>query len=319
MPPVRRRVALIAGPTASGKSALALTLAKRAGGVIINADSAQVYRDLKVVSARPSAEQEADVPHRLYGTRDGADPCSAADWAVEARREIDAAHAQDLLPVLVGGTGLYLRTLLDGIAPIPPIDPAIRAEVRALPVAEAHTALASEDPDSAARLRPSDTTRVARALEVVRSTGRPLGHWHQQRSGGIAGEIALQPLLLLPPRPWLYQRCDIRFEEMMSDEGISEVSSLLDRGLDPALPVMRAIGVREIAAFVRGETGREAALDAGRRATRHYAKRQYTWFAHQPPRGWPRFDTPPEGEAAAQALALLVAAAGSGGHIADAC
>ena len=260
--------------------------------MIVNADSAQIYRDLRIVSARPDRAQEQAVPHRLYGSRDGAEPCSAADWAAEARREIEAAHHIGRLPILVGGTGLYINTLLQGIAPIPEIAPEIRAGVRRMPVAEAYAALAQEDGEAAARLRPTDTTRVARALEVVRSTGRPLGFWQQRREGGIADRIALHPLVLLPPRPWLYERCDERYEEMLSDEGLAEVSSLLNRGLDPTLPVMRAIGVREISAYLRGEATRAQALEAGRRATRQYAKRQYTWFAHQSPAAWPRWLEP---------------------------
>jgi tRNA dimethylallyltransferase len=287
-------LALIAGPTASGKSALALALVERAGGVLINADSAQVYRDLRVVTARPSPQDEARAPHRLYGYRDGAEPCSAADWAADASREVADAHQAGRLPILVGGTGLYLRTLIEGIAPVPPIDPAIRAEVRALDVADAYRALEREDAPAAARLRPTDTTRVARALEVVRSSGRPLAGWQAERQGGLAGSVSLRPLILLPPRDWLYQRCNARFETMFSDEGFTEVNSLLERRLDPALPVMRAIGVAELAAFLGGELGREAALEAGRTATRQYAKRQYTWFSRQPPPDWPRWTQPPD-------------------------
>jgi len=287
--PARPPLALIAGPTASGKSALALALAEQAGGTIINADSAQVYRDLAILSARPAPEEEARVPHRLYGHRDGALPCSAADWAAEARDEIDAAHADGRLPILVGGTGLYLRTLLQGIAPVPEIDREIRATVRNLTAEQAFAALLREDPEAAARLRPSDTTRIARALEVVRATGKPLSHWQQARAGGIADRVDLRPLLLLPPREWLYERCDRRFEAMMSDAGIAEVETFLARGLAPSLPVMRAIGVREIAAFLAGKLSREQAHAAGRQATRNYAKRQYTWFRHQPPPHWPRY------------------------------
>jgi tRNA dimethylallyltransferase len=282
------RLALIAGPTASGKSALALALAEGTSGTVINADSAQVYADLRIVSARPGPEQEASAPHRLYGYRDGALPCSAADWAADARREIAAAQAAGRLPILAGGTGLYLRTLLDGIAPVPEIEPAVRADVRARPVAENHAALVDEDPEAAARLRPTDTTRVARALEVVRSTGRPLAEWQRERTGGLSGEVELRPLLLLPPRDWLYRRCDERFDKMLSEEGVEEVRSLLARRLPESLPVMRAIGVREVAAFLRGDLTREQALAAGRTATRRYAKRQYTWFARQPPAEWPR-------------------------------
>jgi tRNA dimethylallyltransferase len=300
------RVALIAGPTASGKSSLALALAEKARGAVINADSAQVYKDLAIVSARPGAAELKRAPHFLYGYRDGAAPCSATDWAQDARTEIDRASSRGQLPILVGGTGLYLRTLLDGIAPVPEIDPAIRAAVRAMEVAEAFAALSHEDPAAAARLHTSDTTRVARALEVVRSTGRPLAEWQAHKQGGIGAGVDLAPLILLPPRDWLYARCDARFAEIFSDRGIDEVRILLARGLDPALPVMRAIGVAEIGAWLRGEMDREQAMEAGRIATRQYAKRQYTWFRHQPPARWPRFEGALESEAdLAEALELL--------------
>jgi tRNA dimethylallyltransferase len=298
-------LALIAGPTASGKSALALALAERRGGVVINADSAQVYADLRVISARPLAEDEARAPHRLYGNRDAAFPCSAAEWAEDAKGEIEAAWAAGRLPILAGGTGLYIRTLLDGIAPVPEIDPAIRAAVRSYTALHNHSALEIEDPVAAARLRPTDTARVARALEVVRSTGRPLSEWQKERSGGLSGKVALAALVLLPPRDWLYERCDRRFEEMMSDEGVEEVRSLLERELNPMLPAMRAIGVREIAAFLRGELSREQALAAGRTATRQYAKRQYTWFSRQAPPDWPRFTEALDGRGLEYALADL--------------
>jgi tRNA dimethylallyltransferase len=281
-------------------------------GAVVNADSAQVYRDLRIVSARPAAVEESRAPHFLYGYRDGALACSAADWAADAKGAIRTAHEQGLLPVLVGGTGLYIRTLLEGIAPVPPIDPDVRAEVRALDVSEAHSALTREDPEAAARLRPSDTTRVARALEVVRSTGRTLAEWQKEKVGGIAGEVRLMPLVLLPPREWLYARCDARFAAMFGEKGIEEVRALLERGLEPALPVMRAIGVREIAAFIRGELGREEAIQAGRTATRQYAKRQYTWFSRQPPAEWPRFADAPEDfgfERALEAIAGRIAGA----------
>lgn len=244
-------------------------------------------------------------PHRLYGYRDGADTCSAADWANDAKKVIHNTHQAGRLPILVGGTGLYLRTLLEGIAPIPAIDPGIRAEVRALPVAEAYAALQGEDSIAAERLRPGDTTRVARALEVVRSTGRPLGDWQKEKVGGIGRDVSLAPLVLLPPRDWLYERCDRRFETMMSEDGLAEVRALLARGLDPAHPVMRAIGVPEIWAFLSGDLSREDALQAGRTATRQYAKRQYTWFSRQPPVEWPRFGEPLDCEGMANALARL--------------
>ncbi|HCB75411.1 MAG TPA: tRNA (adenosine(37)-N6)-dimethylallyltransferase MiaA [Sphingomonas bacterium] len=289
------KLALIAGPTASGKSALAIALAQRTGGTVINADSAQVYRDLRILSARPSAEEEASVPHRLFGYIDGAQSCSAAQWAADARAEIAAAHAAGSLPILVGGTGLYLRTLLDGIAPVPAIDPTIREAVRALPVAEAHAALSREDPDAARRLAPADTTRVARALEVVRSTGRALKAWQAAREGGIADHVTLAPLILLPDREWLFARCDARLAAMFDEGGIEEVRALLARTEVPNdASVRRAIGVPEIAAMLAGQIDREEALDHARLSTRQYAKRQYTWFRNQPPADWPReTKTPP--------------------------
>ena len=189
---------------------------------------------------------------------------------------------------------------------MPEIDPAVRKAVRALAVGEAHAALVREDRAAAARLRPGDTTRIARALEVVRSTGRPLKAWQQAKVGGIGGAVALRPLILLPPRDWLYARCDARFDKMMSEQGLAEVRSLLERRLLPLAPVMRAIGVREIAAYIGGEMSRAEALAAGRTATRHYAKRQYTWFSRQPPADWPRLREPLDGANIADALARLL-------------
>ena len=298
-------VALIAGPTASGKSALALALAEAENGIVINADSAQIYRDLPILSAAPSEEDEARAEHRLYGMRDGALPCSAADWAALAKAEIARAHALERLPILVGGTGLYLRTLLDGIAPVPPIDPEVRAAVRARPVEDNRAELVQLDPEAASRLKPADSARIARALEVVKSTGQTLSAWQTRREGGIGEAIDLRPLILLPPRDWLYQRCEARFRAMVEAGAIAEVERLLARGLDPDLPVMRAIGVREIAAFLSGGIDRDSMIAAGSRATRRYAKRQYTWFAHQPPAGWPRFSETLDAYALPAALALL--------------
>lgn len=289
-PLLRPKVALIAGPTASGKSALALALAKLLPATIINADASQVYRDLRIISARPSADEEAEAPHSLFGYVDGAVASSAAAWAADARTEIAAAHDAGNLPILVGGTGLHIRTLLDGIAPVPDIDPAIRRDVRALDVADAFSALSREDPEAAGRLSANDTTRVARALEVVRSTRRPISAWQGDKVGGIGAAITLIPMILTPPRDWLLARCDARFVAMMDSGGIDEVAALLDRGLDPALPVMRAIGVREIAALLDGKMTRIEAMAAAQLATRQYAKRQSTWFRNQPPSDWQRVD-----------------------------
>ena len=272
-----------------------MRLAQRleAGGrpsAVINADSQQVYRDLHILSARPSAEEMGGIAHRLFGTWDGAHACSAADWAAAAKQGIEEVHAAGGVPILCGGTGLYMRTLLDGISPIPAIEPDIRETVRALSVDELRKALLAEDPEAAGRLGPRDMQRMARALEVVRSTGHPMVFWQDRPTGGIGTEIALHPLVLLPDRDWLYPRCDLRFERMLDNGALAEVEALLARKLDPALPVMRAIGVTEIAALLEGELSRDQAIAAGQTATRQYAKRQYTWFRNQPPANWPQAD-----------------------------
>lgn len=228
------------------------------------------------------------VEHRLFGAWDGAQPCSAAAWAKAAADQIADLHRSGAVPILAGGTGLYLRTLLEGIAPIPEIDPDIRIAVRALSVEEAHAALCSEDAPRALQLNPADTVRIARSLEVVRSTGKPLAYWQSRQEGGILDAVTLHPLVLLPEREWLYQRCDTRFSAMLDAGAENEVRALLERRLDPALPVMRAIGVREIAGWLRGEWSREDAILRGAQATRNYAKRQYTWFRGQSPETWPR-------------------------------
>ena len=301
----RPPVVLIAGPTASGKSALALAFAQQIGGVIVNADSAQIYPDLRVLSAAPTPEEQRAADHRLYGMQDGALPCSAADWAGMAKREVVDIHAKGRTPILVGGTGLYLRTLLDGIAPVPAIDPDVRARIREAPVEENRAKLEALDPEAAARLNARDTTRINRALEVILSTGRTIGEWQKQREGGIGGKVALRPLILLPPRKWLYARCDERFAHMIDQGAVSEVEALLARDLNPNLPVMRAIGVRELSRYLRREISLDEAITAGRQATRRYAKRQYTWFAHQPPSDWPRFQEALDIERLGEALALL--------------
>jgi tRNA dimethylallyltransferase len=289
-------LALIAGPTASGKSDCAVRLAKALTaqdreGVVINADSAQVYADLAVLSARPTPEEMQGIEHCLFGEWDGASACSAADWARRAGEVIAAVHGRGAVPILVGGTGLYLLPLLDGIAPGPPIDPAVRAAVGAMPGAAAHAALQAEDPDRAALLAPADTTRVARALEVVRSTGRGLAAWQAERVGGIGSAVSLHAAVLLPPRDWLYARCDQRFAQMLDGGAVKEVARLIARNLDPALPVMRAIGVPEIAELLAGRITRAEASASGAQATRNYAKRQYTWFRNQPPPDWTRIES----------------------------
>ncbi len=283
-------MALIVGPTASGKSALALELAKKQASVVINADSAQVYEDLQILSARPSSDEMEGVSHHLYGYIDGAEACSAARWAKDARAEIKKAHQNEILPILAGGTGLYVQTLLFGISPIPEIAEPVRSEVRALDTADAYSKLADEDPLSAKRLNPRDTARIMRALEVVRSTGKPLDQWHSQKTGGIGGDIKLHPLILLPPREWLYERCDRRFDLMIEQGARQEVEALLARNLPEECPVTRAIGVREIAGWIKGELQFDDALTKAQMATRRYAKRQYTWFRNQFPPEWQKIE-----------------------------
>lgn len=289
----RPPLALIAGPTASGKSDCAVWLGQeleRRGrrAVVINADASQVYADLSVLSARPSDRDMGGIEHRLFGTWDGAHACSAAEWADAARGTIAEVHRAGAVPILVGGTGLYIRTLLEGIAPVPPIDPHVRETVRALPVEQAYAALQSEDPQRAARLAPADAARIARALEVVRSTGRPLGEWQARTEGGIGGSVSLFPAILLPERQALYARCDRRFGLMIERGALGEVEALLARRLDPALPVMRAIGVPELQGVLAGTWPLQEAIVRGAQATRNYAKRQYTWLRHQPPKEWTR-------------------------------
>lgn len=276
------RLAVIAGPTASGKSALALELAARDAGTIINADASQVYRDLRILTARPSVEEEAQVPHRLYGYRDGAGACSAADWAADAKAAIADVVAAGRLPILVGGTGLYLRTLIHGIAPVPDIDPEVRRAVRSLTAAQAHAALMQEDRPLADRLHPNDTTRTQRALEVIRSTGRSVLFWREQRVGGIVNDFAVESRVVDLGVENLNKRCDSRVDLMLAAGAVDEVRILLARDLPPDIPVMKSIGVLPLSQYLSGKTTWEDARAALQQATRNYAKRQRTWFRNQP-------------------------------------
>jgi len=290
---------VLAGPTASGKSALALDVARRLGGVVINADSMQIYRDLDILTARPDAAALQTVPHRLYGVLDGADPCSAARWREMALAEIRAARQAGLLPILCGGTGLYLEALTAGLTPVPDIPAAVRQAVREelaqSGAAALHARLQQEDPPMAARLHPADSQRIARALEVVRATGRSLLDWRaageKHADGAACGEMAgggeqsprFLTAALLPPRQEVYARCDARFTAMLEKGALAEVAALLARGLSPDLPVMRALGVRELAACLRGVQGLDQAAAQARTATRRYAKRQMTWIRNRMP------------------------------------
>lgn len=282
-PTAQLTVVIIAGPTASGKSGLALALAEEFGGTIINADSQQLYRDLPILSARPDAAAEARAPHRLYGVLDASERGSAARWRDLAEAEIAAATAAGRLPLLVGGTGLYLRALIHGLAPVPDIPAEIRAEGAAIYERVGGSGfrdrLAELDPDAAARLPPGDRQRLLRAWEVARATGVPLRDWHRGTAAGAPYRFAT--ILLMPPRERLYPACDARFAAMVAAGALDEVRALAARGLPPDLPAMKGVGVRELLAHLRGELTLDEAIAAGQMATRRYAKRQMTWFRHQ--------------------------------------
>ena len=275
---------LIGGPTASGKSLLALLLARRHDGVVINADSMQVYRDLAIMTARPDEEEMAQAPHRLFGFLDAAQPCSVALWLEAARAEADAAAAQGRLPILVGGTGLYLAAFMEGISPMPDVPPAVRQEISVrleqMGSACLHAELAQRDPPTAARLPPGDRQRIVRALEVVTATGTPLSAWQTlPREGAWPGPV-LQ-LNVDPERDALRAACDSRFDAMMACGGLDEVAALAARGLDPDLPAMRALGVPPLIEHLAGRMSLEEAVERAKAATRQYAKRQATWFRNQ--------------------------------------
>jgi len=278
---------LIAGPTASGKSALALDLAERLGGTVINTDSMQVYADLSVLTARPTREEEARVPHRLYGHVDAAVNYSAGSFVSDAAAALAEARAQDRVPIFVGGTGLYFKAITRGLSPVPPIPAELREAVRARlardGVEALHAELAHRDPVSAARLNPRDRTRIARALEVLEATGRPLADWHSQGQPPLLAPGEFHALFLAPEREALYARIDARFDTMLKAGALEEVQRLAARKLDPLLPAMKAHGVPPLIKYLNGELTLAEAAEAGRADTRHYAKRQFTWFRHQLP------------------------------------
>ncbi len=282
-PALQPPVLVIAGPTASGKSALALGLAEAIPATIVNADSLQTYRDLRILTARPDTTAEMRVPHRLYGYLDAAERGSAARWRELALAELAAATEAGRLPILVGGTGLYLRALQRGLAPIPDIPQPIRAEAselwRDLGPTAFRDRLAQLDPQGAARLDPGDRTRLMRAYEVVLATGVPLADW--QRRQHVAAPYRFATILLLPPRDRLYTACDRRFATMIEAGALAEAAALLERRLDPELPAMKAVGLPELFPYLRGKRSLAEAIAAGQQATRRYAKRQVTWFRHQ--------------------------------------
>ncbi len=281
-----RHAVVIGGPTASGKSALALAIACEFGGTVINADSMQVYRDLPVLTAQPSDAERAIVPHRLYGFLPVTERCSAGRWAHLARTEIDAAQTSGRLPIVVGGTGLYLKALCDGLAPVPEVPARVRDAARRR-LAEIgkpafHAELARRDPGMAARVRPGDSQRMLRAWEVMAATGRSLADWQAQavrpRSDAATRFVKLA---LAPERGRLYAACDARFLAMIERGAVDEARRLASHFDGSGLPGFKALGLRELIGHIRGEASLDAAITAGQQATRRYAKRQMTWFRHQ--------------------------------------
>lgn len=281
------RAVLIAGPTASGKSALALALARALGGTVINADAMQVYRDLRVITARPTAEEETQAPHRLYGHVDAAENYSVGRWLADVAPAVAEARAAGRVPILAGGTGLYFKALTRGLAAVPPVPAETRARVRARLEAEGpaalHAELARRDPEAGTRLNPADRTRIARALEVVEATGRPLVDWHRDGLPAILDPAQAVAVFLDIDRAELYRRIDARFAAMLEAGALAEVRALAARGLDARLPAMKAHGVPWLIRHLTGEITLAAAAAGAQQDTRNYAKRQFTWFRHQLP------------------------------------
>jgi tRNA dimethylallyltransferase len=275
---------LICGPTASGKSALALELAREFGGVVINADSMQVYAELRVITNRPAPEDEALAPHRLYGVRPTARPYSAALFLGDVERELVEARREGRLPIIVGGTGLYFKALTEGLSDIPDIPEDIRARWRLAaqeqPPEALHAELARRDPLTAARLRPSDPQRIVRALEVLDATGRPLAEWQATKQPPLLPLAQTFPLVVSLERGELYRRCDARFDAMLAAGAIEEARAMDALGLDPALPAMRAVGLPQLIAYCSGELTLDEAATRAKTNTRNYAKRQITWINH---------------------------------------
>ena len=276
---------LIAGPTASGKSALALELAQRTGGMIVNADSKQVYTDLRVLSARPAEADEAKAPHRLYGHIDAAENYSVAAFLADAAAVLDEARKSAALPIFVGGTGLYFKALTRGLSKAPPVPADIRAGIRMRLEADGphvlHAELATRDPSVAARLNPADRVRIARALEIVVATGRSIDFWNRENSAPLVDPSRAVKLFLAPERSELFARIDARFDAMLANGALDEVRALAQRKLDPLLPAMKAHGVPGLIKHLNDEITLAEAAEQGKLDTRHYAKRQFTWFRHQ--------------------------------------
>jgi tRNA dimethylallyltransferase len=280
---------LIAGPTASGKSALALSLAEKLGGVIVNADSMQVYRDLRVITARPTPEDEARAPHRLYGHVDAAENYSVGRWCRDVGEALAEIAASGRVPILVGGSGLYFKALTSGLAAVPPIPANIRAQVRGRlqseGVAPLYAELIERDPVTAHRLMPLDRSRISRALEVMLATGRSLTDWHKEGMPALVDPAHAAKVFLTCERTELVARIDARFAAMLEAGALDEVRALARRQLDPTLPAMKAHGVPWLIRHLNGEISLDDASEGARMDTRRYAKRQVTWFRNQMP-GW---------------------------------
>jgi tRNA dimethylallyltransferase len=298
---------LIMGPTASGKSALALALAQRLGGEIVNADSMQVYRDFRILTARPTREEEGRAPHHLYGHVDAGELYSTGRWLTDALAAVDAIRARGAAPIIVGGTGLYFKALTQGLADIPAADPEIRAALRERAAVEGapalHAELARHDPKTAARLEPNDAPRILRALEVLETTGESISALQAATTPALAPSEWVG-MALTPDREALYAAINARFDQMLAEGALDEVRAFAARNLDPSLPATKAHGAPALMAHLRGELSLAEAVESAKRDTRRYAKRQFTWIAGQLP-DWPRIaETNLEARIAA-ALALL--------------
>ncbi len=281
-----RRIIVIGGPTASGKSAIAMELARELNGAVINADSMQVYAELPILTAQPDAAARAAVPHRLYGVLSAAEICSAARWADMAWAAVDDAVREGQQPIIVGGTGVYIQALMRGLAPVPEIPPEIRAETRKLMQelgpAAFHARLAGRDPAGAARLQPTDPQRLARAWEVLEATGRSLADW-QAEGAPARQDVEFLPFVLEHRREALYEAIDRRFALMVQGGALEEVSMLSRMALPAQVPALKALGVQELLSHLAGDIDLAAAIAAGQQSSRRYAKRQMTWFRNQLP------------------------------------
>jgi len=284
---MEKKIIIIGGPTAGGKSKFALKLARKMGTVIINADSQQVYRELPILTAHPKEEEKKEVPHFLYGFLSVREKFSAGIWLENAIRNINEAHAKNLTPILVGGTGLYLKSLMHGIASIPDIEDEVRENARKLlkeiGSKAMHAMLQKRDPETAAKLKEKDGQRIVRAWEVIEQTGKSISSWQKQPVETFYGKSQFEGYFINPPRNELYKKCDKRFEEMINEGALEEAKKIIEMNLSSELPGMHALGLSELILFLREELTLANAVEKAQQATRNYAKRQVTWFRHQLP------------------------------------